>query len=225
MSNYISDEKIYYRISDKYIQKIRNMNIQIFKDYGHYYCIISIRQLYQLFPNSSNIWVKYRYQSCNQIHIIDCQNIRKKLQKNQGKLLCPKCIKKYALYKYSNNNVAVSKQQKYFYNLFKPLAELNYPINSLFIDIAFLSLKIGIEYNGGEHDLSYKLFNTPRSQFINREWRRRYFLKNLNWKMIYIIAERDKINLYSMEEYIKIFNYIYLLLQTDYMVEMYPLWN
>ena len=219
MYNYISEEKIYYRIADQYISILKNNNIMIYKDHGNYYCSISMRQLYELFSNSSKIKVKYRCKKCGNINILDCQNITKKLKKNNY-LYCPKCTKGIKVFKFVNNAL-ISKQQQYFYNLFMDAAELNYYYKPFFIDIAFPQLKIGIEYNGSGHNLDVKLKGISNSQFIAKEWARRKILQNNQWKMIYIIAERDKINLYTNDEYIQIFNYAYNLLLQENIVEIY----
>ena len=215
----ISIEIIYYHIPDQYINIIRKNNINIIIDHGHYYCIITMRQLYQLIPNT-HIFLKYTCEKCNkQINILG-RNITRKLNNYNGHLYCQKCSMHMAFYKYSTD-IPISKQQKYFYDLFINIAKLNYQVDKLFIDIAMPQLNIGIEYNGGGHDLSKRLNAMTHKQFINKEWRRRYILQNKNWKMIYIIASHDKINNYSAEEYIQIFNHAYLLLQNEDIVEIY----
>ena len=219
-NKYISNEKIYYHIPDQYINVIRNNNINIINDHGHYYCIMTMRQLYQIFNNSSRILIKYFCEQCNSLHITNCQNITRKMQKQNGHLYCPKCSMHKSLYKYSNK-VPISKQQQYFYNLFNSVAKINYQVGKLFIDIAIPQLNIGIEYNGGGHDFGLKINTMTYSQFIKREWSRRYILLNNNWKIIYIVTPHDKINIYTNEEYIRIFNYAYLLLQDENIVEIY----
>ena len=56
--------------------------------------------------------------------ILECQNITRKIQNYDGNLWCQKCTlhikRNQALYKYSS--VPTSKQQMYFYNLFKEIS-------------------------------------------------------------------------------------------------------
>jgi len=215
--NQISNEMIYYKINDRDINIIKQNNIQIYKDHTNYYCIISMRQLYQLFPNSKTIKIKYYCCKCGKMNILECQNITRKLQSCDNNLWCQKCTihikRSQALYKYSN--IPTSKQQIFFYNMFKEISILNYPEGPLHIDIALLLLKIGIEYNDGGHDLNIKLKSINKQEFIAKEWRRQYVLIKEQWKMIYIISPNDKINNYNYDEYIKIFNYCYYLFYND----------
>lgn len=221
INKYISQEKVYYRIPDQYLQQIRNNNIPIIIDHNHYYCIISMCALYKLFPHNQNIRVKYYCEKCNNIHIIDCQSITRKVKKSDGHLYCPKCMKCYSLYKYSTNGIPTSKQQVYFASLFKNTI-LNYPVDKLFIDIALPEQKIGIEYNGSGHDLAVKLNHISHQQFIRKEWSRRMILQKDGWKIIYIINPKDhKINLYTDDEYKKIFTYINKYLLKDDIIELY----
>ena len=83
-----------------------------------------MQQLYQLFPNSKIIKIKYICIKCNKMIILECQNITRKIQNYDGNLWCQKCTlhikRNQALYKYSS--VPTSKQQMYFYNLFKEIS-------------------------------------------------------------------------------------------------------
>ena len=224
--SHISDEVIEYEIPDKYLQSIKDDNISIYLDHGKNYCSISMRQLYTLFPNNRHIRVKYTCEKCNKISIIDCQSITKKLKQQDNHLYCPKCSYNISMYKYSDNHIPVSKQQKRFYDIVSKYAKLNYQVGSLYIDIALTKLQVGIEYNGSGHDLAVRLkgTNINISQFLHKEWGRRYILRRENWKMIYIIAPKDKIDQYTDEEYTQIFNYAYWLMLTEdtsNMVEIY----
>ena len=224
--NAIKDEIIYYHIPDQLIQCASNNGIMIEKRDGENYCYISMRQLFQLFPKNSRINITYTCEQCNTIHTSSCRAITKKLEKTDGHFYCAKCMKKYTVAKHTINNIVVSSQQQYFYNLlinthkFKN-AQINYIFDQLSIDIAIPDKYIGIEYNGGGHDLSAKLKSNTPKQFIRKEWKRRLLLIKNNWKMIYIVAQHDKISNYTDDEYISILQYAYNLLSFNDWVEIY----
>ena len=226
--NNISKEKVYYAIPDRYLPIIKNNKIPFIIDHKKYYCIISMQQLYKLFPNSNSIKIKYSCGQCNKMYITDCQSITRKLLNTDNHLLCPKCSRRYSLYKYSDNNIAISKQQKYFFDLLKNKYTLNdsqiimnYPMSTLYLDIALPEQNISIEYNGGGHDLSTKYAGMTKNEFIKKEWRRKYFLRQQGWKIIYIISHTDKINRYTTDDYIKILTYARYLLKQEDFVEIY----
>lgn len=91
----------------------------------------------------------------------------------------------------SNNNVFVSKQQKHLHDILG--GKLNYPECGYCLDIAFVDEKTYIEYDGGGHDLSVKVYHTMTKEEFDKKQHKRYFtLKNNNWKMIRLVALNDK---------------------------------
>ena len=91
-----------------------------------------------------------------------------------------------------NGSCALSSQQKHLHNLLG--GELNYPFKYYFLDIAFPNEKIYIEYNGGGHNLSVKAYHTlTQDEFDEREMQRYFIMKTHNWKLIKLIAPRDKL--------------------------------
>lgn len=98
---------------------------------------------------------------------------------------------KIAKTKYDNNSILCSIQQRYICDLTN--GELNYPIGSCNLDIAFLKENIYIEYDGSGHGLSVKFDNETIEHFEERNKRRWYFLKSKDWKSIQIISSTDKL--------------------------------
>lgn len=92
---------------------------------------------------------------------------------------------------YENGTVATSRQQRHLHNLLG--GELNYSNNTPSLDIAFPEEKIYIEYNGSGHDLNLKLGQITENEFLEKEKRRFYYMKNKGWKEIVIISRFDKI--------------------------------
>jgi len=90
---------------------------------------------------------------------------------------------------YANNNGPCSKQQKYIHALIG--GELNYPVGSCRLDIAFPEDKIYFEYDGGGHDLSVKLGSVTQEAFKTAAFRRRMFLYKKGWKKICLISRKD----------------------------------
>ena len=213
----ISKEKIYCYIPDDLTHLIKENGLELIKDHNRYYSTMTYEQCFTLIPRyRNNNKIKYYCSHCGKPYMVCADTLYYKNDQS----FCKKCIRLQSLFKYKNN-IAVSQQQYYFYTLFQSVAELNYKINNFYIDIAFLKLKIGIEYNGGGHDLSIRLEKESKSKFIKREWSRRFNLINTEWKMIYLISKKDNINIYSDEEYIQIFNYAYYLLQNENIVSIY----
>lgn len=102
---------------------------------------------------------------------------------------------------FKNNSAPCSKQQEFISQCLD--GELNYPVDSCSLDIAFLKEKIYIEYDGGGHDLSVRLGDVTEKEFKEKEYKRRYYLKSLGWKEIKIISLKDKIP--SKEKIVEIF--------------------
>ena len=90
---------------------------------------------------------------------------------------------------YTNNNGPCSKQQKYIRDLIG--GELNYPVGSCRLDIAFPEDKIYFEYDGGGHELSVKLGSVTPEEFKTAAFRRRMFLYRKGWKKICLISRKD----------------------------------
>lgn len=92
---------------------------------------------------------------------------------------------------YKNNTVPCSLQQVYICELLS--GELNYPVNTSSLDIAFPEEKIYIEFHGSGHWLSVDIGTKTIEQFENDERNRRYALYRRGWKEITIISRKDKI--------------------------------
>lgn len=90
---------------------------------------------------------------------------------------------------YENKKAPCSTQQLYIQNILG--GELNYPIEKLMLDIAFIDENIYIEYQGSGHNLDVKLGKITNDNFKIKEMKRYYFLKNKGWKMIEIISRKD----------------------------------
>lgn len=88
---------------------------------------------------------------------------------------------------YDNGIVPKSRQQVLIHEIIG--GELNYPVDSLSLDIAFPDEMIYLEYQGSGHDLDVQIGKTTRNDFLNREIKRYYFLKNRGWRMIEIISK------------------------------------
>lgn len=91
----------------------------------------------------------------------------------------------------NNKGIPVSRQQKYFHDVLG--GEINYPVDRLYLDIAFPENNIYIEYQGSGHDLSIQLNKISANEFDKKEMKRYYFLKNRGWKMIEIISKSDHV--------------------------------
>jgi hypothetical protein len=90
---------------------------------------------------------------------------------------------------YKNGTQKCSKQQKYLHNLLG--GGLNYPVNTLSLDIAFIEDMIYLEYDGSGHKLNIKFGLYTEKEFEHRERKRKYFLKNKGWKVIIINSIKD----------------------------------
>jgi len=106
---------------------------------------------------------------------------------------------------FKRGNAPKSCQQIYLYQLVG--GELNYPVNNMWLDIAFPYENIYIEYDGSGHNLSVLFNNLTQKQFDINELRRYYYLKQNNWNMIKIISLKDKLpnddKIIEMVEYAK----------------------
>jgi len=90
---------------------------------------------------------------------------------------------------YKNGSAPCSIQQKYIHNLIG--GELNYPVKTSSLDIAFLEEMIYLEYDGGGHKNSIIYGTVTEKEFIKRERNRTYGLLRSGWKEIRIISEKD----------------------------------
>jgi len=102
-----------------------------------------------------------------------------------------KIIEKSRKTMYLNNTSPTSKQQEYLCNLLN--GELNYPISTCSLDIAFPKEFICIEYDGGGHTNSIKLNQISIDEFYNKEKRREIFIRLKGWMLIRIISINDYI--------------------------------
>lgn len=92
---------------------------------------------------------------------------------------------------YKNGTGPCSIQQMYLYNLYG--GELNYPFKYYLLDIAFPENKITLAYDGGGHDLTVKLGNSSKEEWLRKEIVRRNRLKEEEWKEIRINSPHDKL--------------------------------
>ena len=108
---------------------------------------------------------------------------------------------------FKNGTVKSSKQQRYLNNLFN--GTLNYLANKKsFLDIAFPTEMIYIEFDGGGHNLTVKNKTMLQKDFDYRQNNRTYALIRNNWREIRIISLKDFLPsdriLLEMLEYAKI---------------------
>ena len=92
---------------------------------------------------------------------------------------------------YKNQSCSTSIQQKYLHELYG--GELNYPLGSYLLDIAFPDEKLEICYDGGGHNLKVKLGFMTEKEFQTKEIIRGKYIRNQSWKSIHIITENDKL--------------------------------
>lgn len=90
---------------------------------------------------------------------------------------------------YENGTAPSSTQQTYICKLVN--GELNFPISSLSLDVAFPNEKIYIEFDGSGHDLQVKRGEMTREKFIRNETVRYHMLKRQGWKQIKIKSPYD----------------------------------
>lgn len=92
---------------------------------------------------------------------------------------------------YENGTAPCSRQQKYLHNLYS--GELNYPIKTLSLDIAFPDDKFYIEYDGGLHRGTVIYGNVTDEEFDKKERNRTYGLMRSGWKEMRIISSKDSL--------------------------------
>ena len=90
---------------------------------------------------------------------------------------------------YQNGTAPCSNQQRYIYNLIG--GELNYPVKTLSLDIAFPEEMLYLEYDGGLHKGQVIFGNITEKEFNKRERNRTYGLYRSGWKEIRIISCQD----------------------------------
>jgi very-short-patch-repair endonuclease len=90
---------------------------------------------------------------------------------------------------FENQTAPTSLQQKLLHEVLG--GELNYPIKDIQLDIAFISDKIYIEYDGSGHGLKVKLGEMTEEEFEEMGKKRRYVLYRKGWKEIRIISTGD----------------------------------
>lgn len=106
---------------------------------------------------------------------------------------------------YKNGNAISSTQQRYLHKLFG--GELNYPINGVNLDIAFPENKIYIEYDGSGHRMQVFLGKISEKEFLDKERKRFFALRNKGWKVIRIISEISRDRLPSDEKLMEMYEY------------------
>lgn len=90
---------------------------------------------------------------------------------------------------YLNGTAPCSKQQLYLCKLLN--GELNYPVHTSSLDVAFLEDMIDLEYDGSGHNLNVKCGSLTEEEFNKREVNRNYALLNSGWKIIRIKSLKD----------------------------------
>lgn len=130
---------------------------------------------------SSPIVQEKRRQTNQERYGVDNQFQRQDIIEDIGK----KRIETY----YKNGTGPASKQQIHIHSLVG--GELNLPIGTLMLDIAFPEEKVYIEYDGGGHDLPVKLNQITRKEFNTKQVKRDTFLKSKDWKLIRITSPKD----------------------------------
>ena len=178
-------------------------------------------QVSEFMQKSVNTKIKRRLIDSNYQKNINIKTL-KTVQKKYGKQYTstnqvPKIKAKVRKTMFKNGTVPTSKQQEYFYKILG--GELNYPFSHLSLDIALINEKIDIEYNGSGHDLKIKLKKCTREEFDKKEIKRNNFIRLQGWKQIFIISPKDKINLYTDEEYLKLIQ-----LSKDYLLNTSHHW-
>lgn len=107
----------------------------------------------------------------------------------QNKEILNKTLIKAKKTMYENNSAPCSRQQKYIHNVVG--GELNFPINTLSLDIAFPKEKIYIEYDGGGHKLQINFGHITYNEYIKKQRKREYLLQSKGWRLIRIVSEQD----------------------------------
>ena len=90
---------------------------------------------------------------------------------------------------YKNGTTPCSRQQEYIHNIIG--GQLNYPVKSSSLDIAFPDEMIYLEYDGSGHKMSVMFSTFTEEEFTNKERNRTYGLLRSGWKEIRIISEND----------------------------------
>ena len=90
---------------------------------------------------------------------------------------------------YKNGTTPCSKQQEYIHNIL--CGQLNYPVKTSSLDIAFPDEMIYLEYDGSGHKMSVIFGTFTEEEFIKRERNRTYGLLRSGWKEIRIISTND----------------------------------
>jgi len=96
---------------------------------------------------------------------------------------------------HENGTATCTKPQKYIYDLLNNIQQckLNYPVDTLWLDIAYPEEMIYLEYDGGGHDKRVKCGWQTQKEFDKHEINRQYYLKNKGWKLVRIISSNDKL--------------------------------
>ena len=114
----------------------------------------------------------------------------------KGKNKCDDCAKEISNTKrmntlYKNGTAPCSSQQRYVHSILG--GDLNYPVKTASLDIAFLDEKIYLECDFSGHWMAVTLKNMTQEQFDRRELRRWYALNKSGWRESRIISRHDLI--------------------------------
>lgn len=104
---------------------------------------------------------------------------------------------------HKNNTAPCSRQQKYLHKVLG--GELNYPLKTIILDIAFPEEMIDIEFDGSGHNLSVRCGNVTQKEFNIKESKRNYALLKSGWKIIRIVSTKDLLPL--DDKILKMFNF------------------
>ena len=111
------------------------------------------------------------------IHVFQNQDIREKGRKT--------------MYENGDLSTPCSTQQKFLHEILG--GYLNYPVGPYSLDIYLEEKNIGIEYDGGGHNLGVKIGRITQEQFnIKEEKRQNFFLQN-NIPIIRFVSPKDRI--------------------------------
>jgi very-short-patch-repair endonuclease/DNA-directed RNA polymerase subunit N (RpoN/RPB10) len=110
-------------------------------------------------------------------HIMQVPEITEKARINANKSL------------HKNGTAPCSRQQTYLHILLG--GELNYPLKTILLDIAFLKEMVCLEFDGSGHNLNVLCGNITQEEFEVKQSRRNYVLLNRGWKIIRIVSLKD----------------------------------
>jgi hypothetical protein len=108
----------------------------------------------------------------------------------QNKSILEKCVNtSVEIYGKKYMGSSISRQQKYFHNLYGGI--LNYSEFPYRLDIFLVEEKIYFEYDGSGHELSVKMGRKTKEEFDENEILRKKFLKEMGYREFRIISNND----------------------------------